>query len=60
MRTLKKILLGFLIFIGVLLVVLIILGINPKPEIINLERRPLSEAEIDKMAREAVDQMSLE
>ena len=60
MKTLKKILLGFLIFIGVLLVVLFILGINPKPPIINLERRPLSEAEIDKMAREAVDQMTLE
>lgn len=60
MKTLKKTLLGFLIFIGVLLVVLFILGINPKPPIINLERRPLSEAEIDKMAREAVDQMTLE
>lgn len=60
MKTLKKILLGFLIFIGVLLVVLIILGINPKPAIITLERRPVAEAEIDKIAREAVDQMTLE
>jgi len=60
MKTLKKILIGFLFFIGILLIAFIILGINPKPAIVNLERRDLSMEEVDKMAREAIDQMSLE
>ena len=60
MKTLKKILIGFLFFIGILFIVFIILGINPKPAIVNLERRNLSMEEVDKMAREAIDQMSLE
>ncbi|WP_319480210.1 glycoside hydrolase family 3 C-terminal domain-containing protein [uncultured Draconibacterium sp.] len=37
-----------------------ILKYNPKPELIALERRPLSEQEIDQQARSLVDQMTIE
>jgi beta-glucosidase len=60
MRILKKILIGFLVFIGLLVLAFFILKINPKPEIITLDRRVVSEEEIDKMAKEAVAQMTLE
>lgn len=60
MKTLKKILLGFAIFLGILVIAFFILKINPKPEIITLERRVLTEQEIDNMALEAVSEMSLE
>ena len=51
---------GFLIFIGILIVAFFILKINPKPEIITLERRVLSDEEINRMAQESVSQMTLE
>ena len=60
MRILLKILVGFLIFIGLLVIALFILKINPKPKIISLKRRVISEEEIDKMARDAVGQMTTE
>jgi beta-glucosidase len=60
MKTLKKILAGLLIFLGLLVIAFFILRINPKPEIITLDRKMISEEEIDKMARNAVDQMTLE
>jgi beta-glucosidase len=60
MKTLKKILAGLLIFSGLLVIAFYILRINPKPEIIALDRRIISEEEIDKMARETVGQMTLE
>jgi len=44
--------LGFLVFH--------LLKYNPKPQIITLERRVLSDEQIDKKARELVDQMSTE
>jgi beta-glucosidase len=60
MKTLKKILAGLLIFSGLLVIAFYILRINPKPEIIALDRRIISEEEIDKIARETVGQMTLE
>ncbi len=58
MKILKRIFLGLLIFIGLLVIAFFILRINPKPDIIHLERRVLAEAEIDRMAMEAVGQMT--
>ena len=55
-----KILVGLLIFIGLLVVAFFILKINPKPKIISLKRRVISEEDIDKMARDAVGQMTTE
>jgi len=60
MKILKRIFLGLLIFIGLLVIAFFILRINPKPEIIHLERRALAESEIDRMAMEAVGQMTTE
>ena len=60
MRVLMKILVGLLIFIGLLVVAFFILKINPKPKIISLKRRVISEEEIDQMARDAVGQMTTE
>ena len=60
MKILKRILKGLLIFIGLLVIAFFIFKINPKPENIYLERKALSEDEIDKMATDAVAQMSLE
>ena len=60
MRVLMKILVGLLIFIGLLMVAFFILKINPKPKIISLKRRVISEEEIDQMARDAVGQMTTE
>jgi beta-glucosidase len=60
MTTLIKILAGLLIFIGFLVIAFLILRINPKPKIITLERRAISKEEIDKMARDAVGQMTIE
>lgn len=55
-----RILAGLLIFIGLLVIAFFILKINPKPKIIKLERRVISEEEIDKMARDEVGQMTTE
>lgn len=60
MKILKRILLGFLIFLGLLVIAFVILKQYQKPEIISLERRMISEDEIDRMARELVDQMTPE
>jgi beta-glucosidase len=47
-----------IILVGV--VAFFILKHNPKPEIITLERKAISEEQIDKRARDLVDQMTLE
>lgn len=47
-----------IILVGVL--AFFILKHNPKPEIITLERKAISEEQIDKRARDLVDQMTLE
>jgi beta-glucosidase len=60
MKILKRIFAGLLIFIGLLIIAFFILRINPKPKIISLERRVVSQEEIDKIAMDAVGQMSLE
>lgn len=60
MKIIKRILFGFLIFIGLLVIAFFILRINPKPEIILLDRKIISEEEIDRMTREAVGQMTTE
>jgi len=60
MKILKKIFLGILLFIGILVIAFFIIRINPKPEIIALDRKIILEEEIDEIAMEAVDQMSLE
>jgi len=60
MKRIKKYLVRLLIFIGLIVIVFFILKINPKPKIINLERRIISEEEIDKMAHQAVGQMTTE
>jgi ABC-type dipeptide/oligopeptide/nickel transport system permease component len=60
MKIFKRIVLGIAIFIGLVIIAFFILKINPKPKIITLERRVLSEEEIDKMAMYAVGQMTTE
>jgi beta-glucosidase len=63
MRVLKKILRGILFTILSLAVLLVatylVLRINTKPAIIVLERKPMTEQQIDQKARELVDQMSI-
>ena len=60
MKILKKILKGILLTIlsiaALLVIAFFILRINPKPEIIELERKAMSEAQVDQWARELVDQ----
>jgi len=64
MKILKKILKGILIailsIVALLVITFFILKSNPKPEIIELERKTLSDAQVDQWARELVDQMSTE
>ncbi len=64
MKNIKKILKGILLtilsIIALLVISFFVLRINPKPEIIELERKAMSEAQIDQWARELVDQMSNE
>ncbi|MBN2665120.1 MAG: glycoside hydrolase family 3 C-terminal domain-containing protein [Bacteroidales bacterium] len=60
MKILIKIGAGLLISLAILLLAFFILRINPKPEIIKLERRTVSDEEIDKMALDAVGKMTLE
>ena len=64
MKILKKILKGILLtilsIIALLVIAFFVLRINPKPEIIELERKVMSDAQIDQWARELVDQMSTE
>ena len=64
MKILKKILKGILLtilsIIALLLIVFFVLKTNPKPEIIELERKTISEVQVDQWARELVDQMSTE
>ena len=60
MRILKKIIIGLLLFVGIVVIAFFILKQNPKPEIIALDRRIIPEEEIDKMAREAVGQITIE
>jgi len=60
MKTLRKILIVLAAIILVAVLTLVILGYNPKPDIITLERKSMTEAQIDEMARGLVDQMSTE
>lgn len=60
MRTLRKFLLVIAAIIVILIVVFFVLKYNPKPPVITLERQPMSQEQVDKMARDLVDQMSLE
>lgn len=60
MKILKIILYVILAIIGVVFITFQILKYNSKPDIISLERKAQTEAQIDKTARELVDQMSLE
>ena len=64
MHILKKVLKGILITIlsilALLVIAFFILKINNKPDIIELERKPMTEAQVDQWARELVDQMMSE
>jgi beta-glucosidase len=64
MKTLKKILRGILFTLLSLLLILVVtflvLKINPKPDVLFLERKAISASEIDRNARELVDQMTIE
>jgi beta-glucosidase len=60
MKILRKILTGLFILIGLLVIAFFILKINPKPKIIRLERRIISEEEVDKMAYKAIGQMTID
>lgn len=60
MKILRKILIVLLSIILIAVVAFFVLRYNPKPEIITLERKTMSEAQVDNMARGLVDQMSLE
>ena len=60
MKTLKKIFVVLISLIVVLLVLFFVLKYNPKPDILILERKPVTEESLDKKAREFVEQMSLE
>ena len=60
MKFLKKL---FFVILGLFLVLVVTFFVakyNPKPEIIALDRTVLSDVEIDKQARNLVDQMSVE
>lgn len=64
MKVLKKILKGILFTILSLVLILaatyLVLRIDTKPEIVDLERKAMTEDQIDRKARELVDQMSTE
>ncbi len=60
MKLLKKILISLLVLIGLLVIAFFVVKHNPKPKIITLERRVISDEEIDEMARKAVGQMTIE
>lgn len=60
MNIIIKIGIGLLILVAILLLAFFILRINPKPEVIKLERRAVPDEEMDKMARDAVGKMTLE
>lgn len=60
MKLLRKIFAVILSIIVLAVVAFFILKYNPKPDIILLERRPMSEVQIDKMARDLVDKMTTE
>ena len=59
MNIIIRIGIGLLIFVLILLLAFLILRINPKPEIIRLERRAVSDEELDKIARDAIGRMTL-
>lgn len=62
MKLFKKVLKGILITVlsiaAILVFTFFVLKANPKPDIIELERKPMTEAQVDQWARELVDQMS--
>jgi len=60
MKILRNILIGLLALILILVAVFFLLKHNPKPELIMLDRVERTESEIDQMAREKVDQMTME
>ena len=57
-KVLKGILITILSILALLVIAFFILKINNKPDIIELERKPMTEAQVDQWARELVDQMS--
>jgi len=57
-KILKAILMVILSIVGILLISFLVLKINLKPDIIELERKAMTEAQVDQWARELVDQMS--
>jgi len=60
LKILKGILLTILSIVVILVIAFFVLRINPKPDIIELERKPMSEAQVDEWASELLDQMSTE
>jgi len=63
MKILKKALRGILFrvisIVALLVITFIVLSINNKPDIIELERKVMTDAQVDQWARELVDQMSV-
>lgn len=57
-KILKGILLTVLSIVVILVIAFLLLKINRKPDIIELERKAMTEAQVDQWARELVDQMS--
>ena len=60
MKILKRILLIILSILGILVITFFVLSYNPKPDLISLDRRPVTENKIDSLCHQAVNQMSLE
>ena len=58
-RILKGILYTLLSLVAIVLIAYVVLRINPKPKIITLDRKAMTEEQIDQKARELVDQMTL-
>lgn len=57
-KVLKVLLFAILSIITILVITFFIFKTNPKPDLIELERKPMTEVQIDQWARELVDQMS--
>jgi beta-glucosidase len=60
MKILRKFLFSIAAIIAILIVVFFVLKHNPKPPVITLDRQPMTSEQVDKIARDLVDQMSLE
>jgi beta-glucosidase len=60
MKILRKFLLALAAIIAILTIAFFVLKHNPKPPVITLDRQAMTSEQVDKMARDLVDQMSLE